>query len=242
MEHSIGSSIIDFRENNNGSLPTRMRSLFSWNINSWRTFDSNEYKLRRCKRLLRKGPVCLQETKWTGAEIEHLYQQIPGIRICHSAAVRCGERARTGGVAVLLPPGWEILEELELVPGRAVAVEVQDRTCQFLLISVYIHPERRKQDAEALLRAWRRLDRTNQFVFLTGDFNGIDTHLPDIWPVAIGSSCFGSSLLERTPFFCLMAAWLNEGRCPGGRPSVSTNYITIEANVFCIEMTTVHAI
>ena len=24
-------------------------------------------------------------------------------------------------------------------------------------------------------------------------------------------------------FFCLMAAWLNEGRCPGGRPSVSTN-------------------
>ena len=181
IEHPIGSSIIDFRVSNNGSLPTRMRSLFSWNLNSWRTFDSNEYKLRRCKRLLRKGPVCLQETKWTGAEIEHLYQQIPGIRVCHSAAVCCGERARTGGVAVLLPPGWEILEELELVPGRAVAVKVQDRTCQFLLISVYIHPERRKQDAEALLRAWRRLDRANQFVFLTGDFNGIDTHLPDIW-------------------------------------------------------------
>ena len=43
-------------------------------------------------------------------------------------------------------------------------------------------------------------------------------------------------------FFCVMAAWLNEGRCPGGRPSVSTNYITLEASVFCIEMTTVHAI
>ena len=39
-----------------------------------------------------------------------------------------------------------------------------------------------------------------------------------------------------------MAAWLNEGRCPGGRPSVSTNYKTIEASVFCIEMATVHAI
>ena len=181
MEHPIGSSIIDFRIHNNGSLPTRMRSLFSWNINSWRTFDSNEYKLRRCKRLLRKGPICLQETKWMGSEIEHLYQQIPGIRVSHSAAVCCGERARTGGVAALLPPGWEILEELELVPGRAVAVKVQDRTCQFFLISVYLHPERRKQDAEALLRAWRRLDRTNQFVFLIGDFNGIDTHHPDIW-------------------------------------------------------------
>ena len=43
-------------------------------------------------------------------------------------------------------------------------------------------------------------------------------------------------------FFCLMAARLNESRCPGGRPSVSTNYITIEASAFCIEMTTVHAI
>ena len=75
------------------------------------------------------------------------------------------ERTRTGGVAVILPPEWEILEELELVPGRAVAVKVKDRTCQFFLISTYLHPERRKQDAEALLRAWRRLDRTNQFVF-----------------------------------------------------------------------------
>ena len=65
MEHPIGSAIIDFRVSNNGSLPTRMRALFSWNINSWRTFDSNDYKLRRCKRLLRKGPVCLQETKWS---------------------------------------------------------------------------------------------------------------------------------------------------------------------------------
>ena len=39
-----------------------------------------------------------------------------------------------------------------------------------------------------------------------------------------------------------MAAWLNEGRCPGGRPSVSANYKTIEASGFCIEMTTVYAI
>ena len=28
-------------------------------------------------------------------------------------------------------------------------------------------------------------------------------------------------------FFFLDAAWLNEGRCPGGRPSVSKNYIKV---------------
>ena len=46
------------------------------------------------------------------------------------------------------------------------------------------------------------------------------------------SKCGKSSYVLFTPirsnlwlltFFCLMAAWLNEGRCPGGRPSVSTN-------------------
>ena len=51
-----------------------------------------------------------------------------------------------------------------------------------------------------------------------------------------------SLTLFRMTFFCLMAAWLNEGRCPGGRPSVSANYKTIEASGFCIEMTTVHVI
>ena len=42
----------------------------------------------------------------------------------------------------------------------------------------------------------------------------------------------GEDGFGETFFFSLMAAWLNEGRCPGGRPSVSTNYITIEASVF----------
>ena len=28
-------------------------------------------------------------------------------------------------------------------------------------------------------------------------------------------------------FFCLDAAWLNEGRCPGGRPSVSENKVIV---------------
>ena len=31
----------------------------------------------------------------------------------------------------------------------------------------------------------------------------------------------GFSTVQFEPFFCLDAAWLNEGRCPGGRPSVS---------------------
>ena len=55
--------------------------------------------------------------------MEYPDQQIPGIQVCHSAAVCCSDRIRTGGIAVLLPPGWKMLEELELVPGRAVGSE-----------------------------------------------------------------------------------------------------------------------
>ena len=33
----------------------------------------------------------------------------------------------------------------------------------------------------------------------------------------------GRMASRTSPFFFLDAAWLNEGRCPGGRPSVSEN-------------------
>ena len=35
--------------------------------------------------------------------------------------------------------------------------------------------------------------------------------------------CLGCGLRVDENFFYLDAAWLNEGRCPGGRPSVSKN-------------------
>ena len=34
--------------------------------------------------------------------------------------------------------------------------------------------------------------------------------------------CDGGNFVKKV-FFYLDAAWLNEGRCPGGRPSVSEN-------------------
>ena len=182
IANPIGTAIIDYRLKSNGSLPTRMRTLFSWNINSWRTFlipritsyeDVNGF-------LGRVQSACKRQSGQAG-RVSTSISKIPGVRVYHSAAVRCGERSRTGGVAILLPPGWVALEELELVPGRAIAVRVQDRACQFFLVSVYIHPEHRKQDAEALMRAWRMLDRDNHDVFLAGDFNGVDTHFADTW-------------------------------------------------------------
>ena len=143
--------------------------------------SSSDYKLRRCRRLLKSGPICLQETKWKGHEPEALYQSIPGVKIVQTPATSFNERASTGSVAILFPPGWCVLEEIELVKGRAVASLVQDRTCLFYVVSVYVHPDNRSSDTEALLRAWRFVEKKAAHAFVAGDFNGLDKHLPHLW-------------------------------------------------------------
>ena len=179
--HPVGNRLLSYRLDNNGALPTRMKSFYSWNLSSWVSTATQDYRLRRCKRLLRSGPICLQETKWKGPETEALYQSLPGVQIVHTPAVAFNERTCTGGVAILFPPGWQVLEEVILVKGRCVAALVQDRTCKFYVISVYIHPDNRNGDMEALLRAWRFLDKKSEYTFLAGDFNGIDKHNPQLW-------------------------------------------------------------
>ena len=62
-----------------------------------------------------------------------------------------------------------------------VAALVQDRTCKFCVVSIYIHPENRKGDVEALVRAWRFLEKKTDYVFLAGDFNCVGKHAPQLW-------------------------------------------------------------
>ena len=192
--HPVGDRLLNYRLDNNGALPTRMKSFHSWNLSSWVSTATQDYRLRRCKRLLRSGPICIQETKWKGPETEALYQSLPGVQIVHTPAVAFNERTCTGGVAILFPPGWQVLEEVILVKGRCVAALVQDRTCKFYVISVYIHPDNRNGDMEALLRAWRFLDKKSEYTFLAGDFNGIDKHNPNCGT----NSCSNSSAVTST--------------------------------------------
>ena len=179
--HPVGNRLLSYRLDNNGALPTRMKFFYSWNLSSWISTATQDYRLRRCRRLLKRGPICLQETKWKGPETEALYQGLPGVQIAHTPAVAFNERASTGGVAILFPPGWQVLEEVILVKGRCVAALVQDRTCKFYVISVYIHPDNRSGDMEALLRAWRFFEKKSDYAFVAGDFNGMDKHHPQLW-------------------------------------------------------------
>ena len=88
---------------------------------------------------------------------------------------------RSGGVAVLLPPGWKAEKTHELVPSRALAVLVRDRLTQFHLVSVYLHPDSKKRDFERLMQEWARLEKDTARAIFVGDFNRMDEVHPTSW-------------------------------------------------------------
>ena len=89
--------------------------------------NRNDPKLRLIKRLLRTGPVSLQETRWHMETPETLYHNIPGLQIAHTAGLPTERRGISGGTAVLIPPGWRLDKTEEIIPGRAVLAVIQDR-------------------------------------------------------------------------------------------------------------------
>ena len=174
--HELGQRISTHRLNSHQGLPTRLRHLSCWNINSWRNPDrpSGDYKMRRVKRLLRKGPVLLQETRWSSGQEETVSQYLPGVTVCSAPPISTGLGNPSGGTSVLLPAGWQVVSKVILVPGKAVAVLLSDRGCQFYLISVYLHPDRVKEDLQELTRAWVRWDKVTARIIICGDFNNVD--------------------------------------------------------------------
>lgn len=104
-------------------------------------------------------------------------QHIPGLQIAESCATQTPSGHWSGGVAILVPPGYVLKDSHELVKGKAVAALVADRTSFFYVVSVYLHPDRVRQDLTDLLRALERLNRVEARIILAGDFNRADVSL-----------------------------------------------------------------
>ena len=174
--HWLADVIVEHRLTSHRSLPTRLRHLSCWNINSWRYPDqpSDDPKMRKVKRLLRKGPVLLQETKWCGGQEEILSQHLPGVTVCSASPVSTELGNPSGGTSVLVPAGWHVGCRTVLVPGKALAVLLADRGCQFYLVSVYLHPDHVKADLREFIRAWTHFDKVTSRAIICGDFNRAD--------------------------------------------------------------------
>ena len=179
----VGKALLNHRIDIQQIVPTRLRTLYSWNLDSWHTpkQPKRDLKMRKCKTLLAKGPICLQETKWSASEKEVLMQHIPGLQIAESCATRTPSGHWSGGVAVLVPPGYVLKDSHELVKGKAIAALIADRTSLFYVVSVYLHPDRVRQDLTALLRAVEGLNRADTRIILAGDFNRADERCAGEW-------------------------------------------------------------
>ena len=179
----------------------------SWNLDSWHApkQPKRDLKMRKCKALLAKGPICLQETKSSASEKEVLMQHIPGLQIAKSSATRTPSGYWSGGLAVLVPPGYVLQESHELVKGRAVAALIADRTSQYYVVSVYLHPDKVRQDLAALRRAIEGLNRADTRMILTGDCNRADERCTGEW----------SSFVEALQVFDVYPS-LGTYRHPGG--------------------------
>ena len=118
---------VQYRHTIRQDLPFRLKRLHVWNV-SGRTPSQtgNDPKLRLIKRLLRTGPVSLQETRWHKETPETLYHNIPGLQIAHTAGLPTERGGISGGAAVLIPPGWRVDRTEEIIPGRAVLAVMQD--------------------------------------------------------------------------------------------------------------------
>ena len=166
----VGDELLKYRIEVRQAIPTRLKSAFTWNINSWKTPKSSreDPKMRRIKKLLRDGPVLLQETKWHHNQEEILLQHISGLQIISSNAIRTDHAILSGGVAVLLPAGWTIEQKIVLMAGRAIAVLVNDRCAPFYLISIYLHPDFVSRELEQIIHAWRNTEKKSDKIVMGG--------------------------------------------------------------------------
>ena len=179
----IGNALLNYRISIQQTVPTRMKVLYSWNLDNWHApkQPKRDVRMRKCKRLLAKGPICLQETKWSASEKEVLMQHIPGLQIAESLATPTPGGHWSGGVTVLVPPGYVLKDSHNLVQGRAVAALIADRTSQYYIVSVYLHPDKVRQDLAALLQALHGLASPDARIILAGDFNRADERCAGAW-------------------------------------------------------------
>ena len=164
----VGRNILQYRSTIKQDLPFRLKRLHVWNVSGWTPSQtSNDPKLRLIKRLLRTGPVSLQETRWHEETPEALHHAIPGLQVAHTAGIPTDRGGISGGAAVLIPPGWRLDRTEEIIPGRAVLAVIQDRYSTIGLISIYLHPNSKGTELRELV-TWIKQQKNDHPVYQRG--------------------------------------------------------------------------
>ena len=128
------------------NLLVSLKKITTWNISGWRPPTQGcDFKMSIIRRHLKKGPVCLQETRWSTSMTVGMQQRFNAVQICSSEAIPTINGGSSGGVAVLVPTSLQVLATAIIVPGRALAVKVSSRTAKFwIFLSIFILQVRKR--------------------------------------------------------------------------------------------------
>ena len=177
----VGYCILGYRKEIRQDLPFRLKRLHVWNVSGWNpTVRGSDAKMRLVKRLLRTGPVLIQETRWHAETHQVLFHNIPGIQVAHTQGNYTDRGGISGGTAILIPPGWKLDRTETILPGRIVMAVVQDRYSTIGILSVYLHPTNKTNELRELV-IWAKNSRPDFPLYLGGDFNQADVNCPDLW-------------------------------------------------------------
>ena len=174
------AEILQHRLNSILQVPVSLKKLTTWNVTSWSPrLPSNQNKNRFIAKLLRRGPVLLQETKWTLEAATFLQQHWTGIATASSPA-QSTDTGKQGGVAILLPIGWILHEVHEILPGYALAVKAEIQSQTIWLASIYFPIAGTQQLLNQISSQLARLIK-DQPIFIGGDLNHADERFLTTW-------------------------------------------------------------
>ena len=179
LEH-IARRLLDYRRDHNKEQPTSLRQVTSWNVGGWtQPGRPGDDKLKAIKACIKKGPVAIQETHWTHEQATKLHSLIPGTHIVATAA-SIKNTHPSGGTAVILPIGYEVITHQTVLPGQILAVQARIKGAKIRIVTIYLHPDKVYESLQALIKYLRNID-LREWTILAGDFNRADQQCSKAW-------------------------------------------------------------
>ena len=132
---------------------------------------TRESRLKAIKACLMRGPIALEETHWATL--------LPGAHVV-AAPATIKNTHPSGGVAVILPVGYEVVNRQTVLPGQILAVQVRIRGATVRIVTTYLHPDTVQDNMKTLLKYLQTID-LREWALLLGDFNRADQLCCEQW-------------------------------------------------------------
>ena len=182
------AQLIDHRLSIRQNLFVGIKQVSTWNVGGAAIHRLNMNKLRAFRRLGSQGILCLQETRWSQSGDTSMQQRLNKMQVAHTPAVVTDAGGRSGGVAILFPLGFSMLQHVVILESRIHAVLLQSRTVTFWIVNCYLHPLE-KGDSLRALQSWIGSDSCSKYqIIMCGDFNQADVTHKDQWDRIIQSA------------------------------------------------------